>query len=269
MKSTIIVMFLSTLVSCSSSRIERKINDKNWDALANETYLRWGDERLQGTTEEVVKCYQGKSSDALDSFRKNYLLKSENPHYWLYIGNCLFIEKEWTKAEFFYHLALESGHSTVKSIAMNNLGLLSFKFEQWDKGREYLEKSLALKPSFKVPRYNLSQLFLQFGYFDKAIEVLEHESIRGHKDVDLYFSLANAYLFKGNLEASEKYFRLIPAEFHCREDIAATLALFQIKKGELENAKKTISSRDRSQVKELSMVSQRIEKLLLQRMKED
>lgn len=269
MKTALVIFVLSFLASCSSSRIERKIDDKSWDALASETYLRWGDERLESSSDEVVKCYQGKAADTLDYYRKNYLAQSESPYYWLHVGNCFFVEKSWSKAEFFYRLALDSERPAVKAIALNNLGLLSFKYEQWEQGRDYLEKSLKLGPSLKVPRFNLSQLFLQFGYFDKAIETLEHESLRGHKDVDFYFSLGTAYLFKNNLESAEKYFRLIPEQFLAREDIAATLALLQIKKGDFEMAKETLTRRDRSHVNELSLVSQRIEKLLLQRLKED
>ena len=269
MRSYFITLCLFFFVSCSSSRIERKIDDKSWDALASESYLRWGDKRLSGTSDEVANCYKGKTTEALESYRKNYLAKSESPYYWLHVGNCFFMEKSWSKAQFFYRLGLDSDKPSIKSIALNNLGLLSFKFEQWEKGKDYLEKSIALRPGNKVPRFNLSQLFLQFGFYDKAIEVLGHESLRDHKDVDIYYSLANAYLFKGDLVKAEKYFRLIPEGFQKREDIAATFALLQLKKGQLKEAKETIEGRERSHVLQLTLVSQKIEKILLQRMKED
>jgi predicted Zn-dependent protease len=101
----------------------------------------------------------------------------------------------------------ESKAPTVKSIALNNLGLIHFKYEQWEKGKEFLRQSMALAPKFKVPRYNMSQLYLQFGLYDKAIEVLSDSAFRGHKDIDVYFSLANAYLYKGDLKKSSEYLK--------------------------------------------------------------
>lgn len=273
MKTILLLFIMLGLVSCSSSRIDRKIDDVTWDSLADESYLRWGDERLRknaNPNHTVVNCYQGKSQEALNQYKKDFITQNQSPYYWLHIGNCYFIEENWTKAEFFYRMTLEETKAqTVKSIALNNLGLIHFKYEQWEKGKEYLSQSMALAPKFKVPRYNMSQLFLQFGLYDKAIEVLNDNAFRGHKDIDVYFSLANAYLYKGDLGRSSQYFKMIPDEHFRREDIAATYALYLIKTGKMNEAQMVMKNRDRSGVPELTMIAQKIEKILLQRMKEE
>ena len=272
MKSIISVFILLTLVSCSSSRIDRKIDDSSWDSLADESYLRWGNQRLKSarSRESVMNCYQGKAKETLEKYKRDYITEGQTPYYWLHIGNCYFVQDAWTKAEFFYRLSLEEAKvATVKSIALNNLGLIHFKYEQWEKGKDYLKQSMALAPRFKVPRYNISQLYLQFGLYDKAIQVLNESAFKGHKDIDVYFSLANAYLYKGDLARSSEYFKMIPDKHFTREDIAATYALFLIKKGDLKGAKEVMKNRDRSDVQELTSISQKIEKLLLQRMKEE
>jgi predicted Zn-dependent protease len=128
---------------------------------------------------------------------------------------------------------------------------------------------MALAPNFKVPRYNMSQLYLQFGFYDKAIEVLSGSAFQGHKDIDVYFSFANAYLGKNDLKKSSEYFKMIPHKYFQREDIAATYALYLIKTGKLKEAKEVLGDRDRSNVPELTAISQKIEKILLQRMKEE
>lgn len=273
MKLIILSFLLLFLVSCSSSRVDRKISDKNWDSLADESYLRWGEERLKqfaNPKDKVVGCYQGKASETLDSFKKEYITESQGPYYWLHIGNCYFTQESWSKAEFYYQMALdESKTHTVKSIALNNLALIHFRYEQWEKGKELLIKSMKMDSSFKVPRYNASQLFLQFGLYDRAIEVLSNSAFKGHKDIDVYFSLANAYLFKSDLVNAQKYFSLIPKDQFRREDIAATYALYLIKTGNMKQAREIMKNRDHSQVPELSSISQKIEKILLQRMKEE
>jgi len=271
----LILITLSSLIlaSCSSSRLERSIDDSSWDSLADESFLRWGDKRLNtasASEHKVIGCYKGQTQETLEQFKKDYITNSNTPLYWLHVGNCYFVEENWTKAEFFYRMALdESKLDTVKSIALNNIGLISFKYEQWQKGRDFLNKSMKLAPRSKVPRYNISQLYLQFGLYDKAIEVLNDSAFRGHKDIDVYFSLANAYLYKNDLKTSDMYFKKIPRDYFTREDIAATYALFLIKTNKVQEAKLVMHNRKRSAVPELSSISLKIEKMISQKLKEE
>lgn len=273
MKTLLALLILSFLAACSSQRIDRRINDVAWDSLADESYLRWGETRLEKFADpehKVVGCYNGKSKDTLNQYKKDYEKNGKSEYYWLHIGNCFFTQELWTKAEFFYRLSLEeTKQTTIKSIALNNLALIQFKYEQWEKGKEFLQQSMALAPKFKVPRYNISQLYLQFGHYDRAISVLSESAFKGHKDIDVYFSLANAHLYKGDLKTAGEYFALIPKEHFQREDIAATYALYLIRKGDVKGAHQVMKSRDRSGVMELTVISHKIEKMVASRMKQE
>lgn len=273
MKTILLLAVLSVLASCSSSRLDRKIDDASSDSLADESYLRWGEKRLENSAKTelpVIACYRGETKETLNTYKKEYLAKNQTPYYWLHIGNCYFIQENWNKAEFYYRLTLEEAKTkTVKSIALNNLGLIHFKYEHWEKGKEFLRESMVLGPNFKVPRYNMSQLYLQFGLYDKAIEVLNDPAFKGHKDIDVNFSLANAYLYKGDAQTSARYFGMIPKEHFQREDIAATYALFLIKQGKIPEAKVVMDKRDRSGVVELTQISQKIEKMIALRLKKE
>ena len=273
MKTTITIFALIFLAACSSSRIERKIEDIHWDSLADESYLRWGEGRIEkhaSSQHPVINCYKGKAKETLVQFKKNYEKLVDTPYYWLHIGNCYFVQDAWSKAEFYYQMSLnESKNSTVKSIALNNLGLIHFKHEQWEKGKEMLKESIKIASAFKVPRYNMSQLYLQFGHYDKAIELLTQGPFKGSQDIDVYFSLANAWLYKGDLDSAGKYFALIPKDNFRREDIAATYALFLIRKNDIKGAMSVMKARDRSGVLEITAISQKIEKMLAARMKQE
>lgn len=268
-----LLALLFFIVSCSSSRIERKIEDLSWDTLADETYLRWGDERLAkhaNQKHKVVKCHQGEVKDTLNHFRTHFTSKETDEYYWLHLGNCYFLNDSWVKAEFYFRLFLDENKTqAMQSVALNNLGLIYLKYEQWEKAKTYLTQSSQLAPRFKVPKFNLAQLYLQFGHHDKAIEILNSSAFNGHRDIDVYFSLANAHLFKGDIEKSKQYFSLIPKENFSREDIAATYALFLMKLGYNKEAFSIMDRRDRSNVFEVTAISQKIEKVLLQRMKEE
>ncbi len=271
MKTILIILTLMILASCSSSRIERRIDDVAWDSLADESYLRWGESRLQKSSSSqlpVINCYKGKAKETLVQYKKDYEKLVGSSYYWLHIGNCYFVQDAWSKAEFYYQMSLnESKNATVKSIALNNLGLIHFKHEQWEKGKELLKESMKTASEFKVPRYNMSQLYLQFGHYDKAIELLTQGPFKGSQDIDVYFSLANAWLYKGDLEASGKYFAQIPKDHFRREDIAATYALYLIRKNDIKGASEIMKNRERSGVLEITAISQKIEKMLAMKMK--
>lgn len=273
MKTAAVIFILGFFAACSSHRIDRSIDDVAWDSLADESYLRWGEKRLEKYADPkltVVNCYKGNTSEALKQYKIDYDKKGQSDYYWLHVGNCYFQDEAWTKAEFFYRMSLEEAKApTVKSIALNNLGLIHFKYGQWDRGRDLLKQSMALAPRFRVPRYNISQVYLQFGHYDRAISVLNESAFRGHKDIDVYFSLANAHFYKGDYKTAGEYFGLIPKEHFRREDIAATYALYLLKKGDTEGANRVMKERDRSGVMEITTISQKIERMVASRMKEE
>lgn len=273
MKTISILFLLLVFGACSSHRESRAINDVSWDSLADESYMRWGVKRLEQFADPkmaVVNCYKGKTSETLGQLKKDYDKSGQDQYYWLHVGNCYFLDEVWTKAEFFYRMSLEESKSaTVKSIALNNLGLIHFKYGQWDKGRDLLLESMKLAPKFRVPRYNISQLYLQFGHYDRAITVLSDRAFSGHKDLDVFFSLANAHLYKGDLKTAGQYFSYIPKEHFRREDIAATYALYLLKTGDTEGADRVMRERERSGVNEITVVSQKIERMVASRKKEE
>jgi tetratricopeptide (TPR) repeat protein len=260
-----------TLISCASQKTFESQNrqETEADAMADESYLRWGKDKLIALNQPLANCYQGRADETLDLYKKEYLEKSKTPFYWLHIGNCFYNKGAWLKAEFFYRMTLEESKSpTIRAIALNNLGLIQFKFQQWEKGKEYLWESVRLSAKFKVPRYNLSQLYLQFGHYDRAIDLLNDQAFKGHKDIDVYFSLANAHLYKGDISKAGSYFEQIPQNKFLREDMAATYALYLIRKGDYKGASDVMSDRERSGIPEISAISDKIEQIISERMKD-
>lgn len=273
MKSSICLMTLLFLVSCAQAPSTRKITEASWDALGDEAFLRWGSERISRELkkdEVVSNCYQGKATETLEEYKVDYTEKVKAPYYWLHIGNCFFSKGSYSKAEFFYRMSAdESKGKAVKAVALNNLALIYFKYEDWEKGKAYLKEAITAGPSNKVPRFNLSQLYLQFGHYDRSIALLNDPVFKNTQDVDVYFSLANAYLYKGDLKKSYSYFKEIPANFLKRDDIASTYALYLIRIGDFKGAEKVMDERDKSSAPEMVIISSKIESILSQRMKEE
>lgn len=266
MKTSIVIGFLLFFASCASPRLERKIADQNYDSLSDETYLRYNDARLSESKTLVSRCYKGESEDVLQEYREKFLKKDQDQEYWVHIGNCYFVSNQWSKAEFYYQLALDSKKTGIQALAMNNLALLSFKYEQWERGKDYLQKAMSLAPYSKVPRFNLAQLYIQFGHYKEALDLLNGSVFKGKRDVDVMFSFANIAVYQNDLDTAAKWFREIPESYLKREDIAITYSLYLIKKGLLTQAQQVLAERERSQVPQLTEMSAKIEKNLKARL---
>ncbi len=263
-------MTLLLFFSCSSSRLDRKIKNKLFDALADETYMRWEASRFDNNHDLSTSCYHGDRDDTLRKLQLVYDQKHENPLYWVHLGNCYFLKEDWAKADFFYRLSLEESKDvSVEAVSLNNLGLLQFKYDAWDKGKELLQKAIKLSPESKVPKFNLAQLFIQFGFYDKAIALLTSSVFMNHQDVDIDFSLGNAFFFSGDLEKAKFYFKKIPKSELSREDIAATYSLYLLKLGDVGQANFIMKRRMRSHLPQVTAIAQKIEKIILQRSKEE
>jgi uncharacterized protein HemY len=266
MKSTIVIAFLLFLASCASPRLERKIADQSFDSLSDETFLRYNDARLSESKTLVSRCYKGESEKVLKEYREKFLKKDQDSEYWVHIGNCYFVSNQWSKSEFYYQLALDSKKKSIQALAMNNLGLLSFKYEQWERGKEFLQKAMVLAPHSKVPRFNMAQLYIQFGHYKEALDLLNSSMFKGKRDVDVMFSFANIALYQNDLQTAEKWFKEIPVSYLKREDIAITYSLYLIRKGLLAQAQEVLAGRERSQVPQLTEMSAKAEKILKTRL---
>jgi len=269
MNPVITILFLITFISCSSSRINRKISESYLDAMAEESLLRWNEQRLNSIPTSLANlCY--KDENGRVKFKEQFQQHSTKEFYWIQLGNCYFLTEKWPKAEFYYRLALESStNKSIRTLASNNLALLSFKYQQWKIGHAYLKEAISLNPAARVPKFNLSQLYIQFGQFDLALSLLTSSVFIGVQDVDLNLSLGTIWLFKGDLKKADIYLGLIPGTYTQREDVAAVLALLELKKGNLIRAKDVLESRDRSHVPELTTISQNLNKIINNRLQQE
>ncbi len=271
MKWIFFLIVLPALYSCSGKLIKRDIKDSSWDAFSKESFMRMDQERLFKSlaNKENSGCYQGDFKKTLVKFKEAYG-KQKNESYWLDIGTCFYLEGEYEKAEFYYRLLIsETKNNLLKSITLNNLGLIYLHFGLWDKAHDYFNQSITAAPDFKVPRFNLALLYLQFGLYEKTISIFTSTQFARLKDVDIYLNLASAYLFSGDLAKAEEVFKLIPADNYKREDLAGAYALFLVEKGNMVEASKVLEQREKSDVAPFHMMTQKIEKLIALKLHKD
>ena len=268
------IFFLITLplfFSCSGKLIKRDIKDPSWDAFSNESFIRMDQERLLKALshKENMGCYVGDFKETLAKFKKGYG-NQKNASYWLDIGTCFYFVENYEKAEFFYKLVIsETKNNSLKSITLNNLGLVYLQFGLWEKAHDFFNQAITVAPAFKVPRFNLALLYLQFGLYEKTISILTSTHFTKLKDVEIYLNLASAYLFSGDLVKADEVFKLIPAENYKREDVAGAYALFLVEKGNMVEASKVLEQREKSDVAPFHIMTQKIEKLIALKLHKD
>lgn len=248
MKSLLLLLPI-LVISCSSKQdsyqitSRAKVSQADMDAFSNESYQRWSKERLSQSKELVTSCHQGKVKETLEKYKSEFSSNHENPLYWIHIANCYYLGNRLTKADFYYRLALEkSKHPGVKALSYNNLAVIAFDWGQWEKGKDFLDLAVRNAPASKSTKYNLAQYYSEIGYHEKVISLLTDPVFKSHKDAEINFKLAQAFLDQGDFSRAQELFEKIPSDKRKREDIASFQALLFIK-----NQQRSISSTPRLQ----------------------
>lgn len=229
MKTSITIAFLIFLASCASDK--KPMRSESTGTLASESFQNIGRARigeLGGNDKILWQCYQGKVKDSLSEYKKLYDSRKDFPEYWLHLGNCYFSSGDKRKAEFFYLTAIaESKSSRLRAMANNNLALIYATEENPDKASLYFKKAMDEDSSLQVPRFNHSQLLIQYGQYKKAIEILLGLVKTGSKDAEVDFALGSAYLLNQDYAKASVYLEKTPSDLTSRRDVAQTLQLYK------------------------------------------
>jgi Flp pilus assembly protein TadD len=219
MKTTIITALLIFLASCASDK--GRINKESTGTLASESFQSLGKNRvaeLDSNDKVLWQCYQGKVKESLDEYKKMYESRKNFPEYWLHLANCYLSSGDKRKAEFYYLTAIaESKSKRLTAMANNNLALIYASENHADKASLYFSRSIEADSSLQVPKFNHSQLLIQFGQYKRAIQILHGLVKEGANDAEVNFALGSAYLFSGDLESASPYLDKTPSSISRRK----------------------------------------------------
>ena len=179
---------------------------------------------IKGELEKASEyCHEREFSRAHNLFRSISRKYLKNPIYWNIVGICYSIEEKRRKALLFYNksLSLKSDYAP----ALNNLGVMYMKEKDYSRALVAFRKARKFNNFSKTPRYNLANLYLSFGIYDKAINELLVLYGSGTKDIDVLNMLATAYLMQNNLQKAVEYFEKIDNDFYEKPYIGLNRAL--------------------------------------------
>ena len=159
-------------------------------------------------------------------------VQENNPSYWNQVGMCYFMYKNYKKADFYFNWAIKISGRRPYVPAINNLGVISMNLKHYQQALNYFKQAQKHNRSFRVPLFNLSQVYLKFHLLGPAQKILKKLYLKNNKDVEVIYSLGSLYLLKGNLSKAHRLWESIPKDRRNREDIALmrSLTLYQQKK---------------------------------------
>lgn len=244
-------LFTFILVSCSHGpSMNRTIPVAQWDSLKEESVMRWDQQRLTSLSSANSLCYQGEVEKGLESLKESFYQRRTDSHYWIEIGNCYFLSKKYSQAEFYYQLALnETKNGRIKGIAYNNLGIIALEQKNWSIAQELFLKSIDVNNKLMVPRYNLALLYLDFNLIDQAQSLVE--GYKNISDIDFLAINARIYLLKNDLKSAGVLFNKLPDFSLKRSDISVLYAWYLTQVKDFNRAGQILNTREPSSIKEL------------------
>ncbi|HLE10960.1 MAG: hypothetical protein A2504_09075 [Bdellovibrionales bacterium RIFOXYD12_FULL_39_22] len=264
------------LSSCSST-IGLGISDSKYDALSNESLLRYNDDRKKviykntdSSFHNVLLCHDKKFTEGIEGLKNKFPIGKKDPEYWNQLGTCYYLKEDYLKAQFFYNLSLDAAKKQGISYppAYNNLGIISIKQGHLQEGLELLKTASEMSPSLLTVTFNLSQIYLQFHLYDKAITLLEKLYNRSSSDIDVLASLGTGYLHKGDSKKAIFFFEKINTPYQKRIDISTTFALALYVEKDFKRAKDILSAHDRTPFVEYEEPALQLAKLIDMRLEE-
>lgn len=219
-------------------------------ALEDETLYRLQNsdgkvESSDAITKIVKACYEGEFDQAFDIVSAEHDRYKENPAFWNQVGTCYLLQGKKRKALLFYNKSLEfkPGYSP----ALNNIGVMYRKDGQDQKAEVAFNRAIEKSNFAKTPRFNLAQLYLDYGLFNNAIaqlRVLE----RADKDSDVFASLGSAYLMAGDYRKASSYFNKLPSNYLEKPYVGINAALAFYQSGNQEKARDILDDIDKDRL---------------------
>lgn len=206
-----------------------------------------GDIELKGEMGTIAKlCYEKDYKSAhtiIKAVNKKYV---KNPIFWNHVGTCFLLEGSRRKALLFFNKALSIKDNYAP--ALNNLGVMYMYESDFSRALVAFKKAKSSKSFSVTPRFNLANLYLNFGLYNKSINELNTLLSVSKDDVDVLNMLATAHLMKNDVKSALKYYASIDSELFERVEFGSNYALALFLVNNKNKAKDVLSDIDPKKV---------------------
>lgn len=201
-------------------------------------------------SKSLVLCREKDISEGKSRLEKVMTNEKANPLYWNALGICYSLENQPLKANFYYELGLEASalyksadRKFAEAALINNVGLIHLLHKRFNDAYVAFKKAEVLAPENFSIQLNQSQLFLEFKYDEKALNVLKKLESSRPGDMEVLYSLALVYSRKNEYEKALLSLAKINNELTVRPDISGILAYNLLQTNQLPEAMAVIDKR--------------------------
>jgi tetratricopeptide (TPR) repeat protein len=227
-----------------------KVDMKETEALNAESIQRLEDPSdIDSKTvldEIIVSCYEKDFKKAFELIEENHDQYRQHPIFWNQVGTCFMLQGKRRKALLFYNKALE--FKTSYAPAFNNLGVMYRNEGSDQKALVAFTRSKKSNNLSKTPRFNLGNLYLEYGLYNHAIAMFKGLYNVAPSDIDVLAALGTAYLMKNDVNNSINYFSKIDDDYWARPYIGINYAYAKFLNNKKDMAKNILSEVDQKKL---------------------
>lgn len=241
-----------------------EVDDIATEALNKESIQRLKDPTdMKAATlldEITISCYNKEFDKAFNLIQANHDRYKEHPIFWNQVGTCFMLQGNRRKALLFYNKALE--YKTSYAPAYNNLGVMYRLEGQDQKALVAYTRSKKSNLLAKTPRFNLAQIYLEYGLYNQAISMLRGIYNSANNDVEVIAALGTSYLMKGDIKQSLIYFTKIDDDFWSEPHIGINYALANHLSNKKEDSLDVFSEVDKDKLGKWKQYYKNVKKII-------
>ncbi|MFT6631686.1 MAG: tetratricopeptide (TPR) repeat protein [Bacteriovoracaceae bacterium] len=190
------------------SEYSKALNDESLERV----YKYDGDVEIKGPLSTITEhCHRKEFQKAKELFKRYSKSHLKNPIYWNQVGTCFLLEGNRRKALLFYNKALSIKSNYAP--ALNNLGVMYVNEKDYSRALVAFRRARKSSDFNKTPRFNLANLYLHFGLYDRAITHANVLYQGSSTDVDVLNMLGTAHLMSAEPKTAIKFFKKIDSDF--------------------------------------------------------
>lgn len=237
------------------------------DVLATESAARLDKGTLSDISSQddviskvVGNCYKGDFEDANELIRNSRRQYKQNPSFWNQVGTCYFLQNEKRKALIFYNKALSLNNKYAPAI--NNLGVVHQADGNDQRALAAYEEASKISSFSMTPSFNKAQLYLKYGFADKAEQIFSTLWSKNKRDRDVIHALAVVYLMKGKYDKSVSAFQALDYDNQETPEVALNYSLALYLKGEKEKSHKVFKGMDKKNINKYANYYGKVERFI-------
>ncbi|MGZ3788764.1 MAG: tetratricopeptide repeat protein [Bacteriovorax sp.] len=255
----LILFILSTqIIGCAGQNFSKKIESGDVDLLKEESLMRYNTNRLESMdgaesdfiSKALLACHQKKFMKGMSLLESEMHKNKTNPFYWNALGTCYSLNKDYSRALFYYDLGVEAlplvkdqSKVLAEATLANNQGLVHLNFKRYSEAYDSFKRADDLLPNFFTPKFNMAQLYIEFNENEKALDILKKLEAKNPDDIDLLYSLSLIYYRKNDMDKSYAAITRVKPTYLNRPDIVGLYAYNLMKKNRLSEAREIIEKR--------------------------